>query len=114
MAIAVETIGFQLMAALGVIKLNPLAFIPAAQIVGGFAFGMGMVLAGGCASGVTYRIGEGNAVAIIAATFTPFLPELLEWKTKTHYCSVWQTHHCYHGEPRSLCCQRWTGSPNSC
>jgi len=28
-----------------------------------------MVLAGGCASGVTYRIGEGNAVAIIAATF---------------------------------------------
>ncbi|HOL53508.1 MAG TPA: YeeE/YedE family protein [Coprothermobacter proteolyticus] len=69
MAIAVETIGFQLMAALGVIKLNPSAFIPAAQIVGGFAFGMGMVLAGGCASGVTYRIGEGNAVAIIAATF---------------------------------------------
>jgi len=40
MAIAVETIGFQLMAALGVIKLNPSAFIPAAQIVGGFAFGM--------------------------------------------------------------------------
>jgi len=69
MAIAVETIGFQLMAALGVIKLNPSVFIPAAQIVGGFAFGMGMVLAGGCASGVTYRIGEGNAVAIIAATF---------------------------------------------
>lgn len=69
MAIAVETIGFQAMAAMGVIKLHPSAFIPAAQIVGGFAFGMGMVLAGGCASGVTYRIGEGNVTAIIAATF---------------------------------------------
>jgi len=69
MAIAVETIGFQLMAAVGAIKLNPSAFIPAAQIVGGFAFGMGMVLAGGCASGVTYRIGEGNVLGIIAATF---------------------------------------------
>jgi len=69
MAIAVETIGFQLMAAMGAIKLNPSAFIPAAQIVGGFAFGMGMVLAGGCASGVTYRIGEGNVLGIIAATF---------------------------------------------
>ncbi|NPV88019.1 YeeE/YedE family protein [Coprothermobacteraceae bacterium] len=69
MAIAVQTVGFQLLASLGLIKLSPLAFIPAAQIVGGFFFGMGMVLAGGCASGVTYRIGEGNVVSIIAATF---------------------------------------------
>jgi len=30
---------------------------------------MGMVLAGGCASGITYRIGEGNVLGIIAATF---------------------------------------------
>lgn len=68
-AILIETIGFQLMASLGWIKLNPAAFIPAAQIIGGFIFGMGMVLAGGCASGVTYRIGEGYITAILAALF---------------------------------------------
>uniref|UniRef100_A0A7C3MGN4 YeeE/YedE family protein n=1 Tax=Dictyoglomus thermophilum TaxID=14 RepID=A0A7C3MGN4_DICTH len=66
LAILVETIGFHLVASLGFIKLNPLPFIPLAQIVGGFLFGMGMVLAGGCASGVTYRIGEGYITSILA------------------------------------------------
>jgi len=69
LAILVETIGFQLVAQLGLIKLNPLPFIPLAQIIGGFLFGMGMVLAGGCASGVTYRIGEGYITAFVAAIF---------------------------------------------
>lgn len=69
LAILVETIGFQLAAQLGWIKLNPIAFVPLAQIIGGFLFGMGMVLAGGCASGVTYRIGEGYITAFIAAVF---------------------------------------------
>ena len=69
LAILVETIGFQLVAQLGLIKLNPLPFIPLAQIIGGFVFGMGMVLAGGCASGVTYRIGEGYITAFFAAIF---------------------------------------------
>jgi hypothetical protein len=69
LAILVETIGFQLVAQLGLIKLNPLPFIPLAQIIGGFLFGMGMVLAGGCASGITYRIGEGYITAFVAAIF---------------------------------------------
>jgi len=69
LAILVETIGFQLVAQLGLIKLNPLPFIPLAQIIGGFLFGMGMVLAGGCASGITYRIGEGYVTAFVAAIF---------------------------------------------
>jgi uncharacterized membrane protein YedE/YeeE len=69
LAVLVETIGFHLVAQLGLIKLNPLPFIPWAQIVGGFLFGMGMVLAGGCASGVTYRIGEGYITAFVAAIF---------------------------------------------
>ncbi len=68
-AILVETLGFHLVASLGWIKLNPSPFIPAAQIIGGFLFGMGMVLAGGCASGVTYRIGEGYITAILAGLF---------------------------------------------
>ncbi|MGJ8455827.1 YeeE/YedE family protein, partial [Pseudothermotoga sp. U03pept] len=38
-----------------------------ANIVGGYIFGIGMVLAGGCASGVTYRVGEGMTTAWLAA-----------------------------------------------
>lgn len=69
LAILVETIGFQLAAQFGWIKLSPIAFIPLAQIIGGFLFGMGMVLAGGCASGITYRIGEGYITSFVAAVF---------------------------------------------
>ncbi len=65
-AILIQTLGFHLVASLGWIKLNPEPLIPLAQIIGGFLFGMGMVLAGGCASGVTYRIGEGYITAILA------------------------------------------------
>jgi uncharacterized protein len=41
-------------------------FVPLANILGGFVFGVGIVLAGGCASGIVYRLGEGQAAAIIA------------------------------------------------
>jgi uncharacterized protein len=41
-------------------------FVPLANILGGFLFGLGIVLAGGCASGIVYRLGEGQAAAIIA------------------------------------------------
>lgn len=42
------------------------SFVPLANIIGGFVFGIGIVLAGGCASGIVYRLGEGQAAAIIA------------------------------------------------
>jgi uncharacterized membrane protein YedE/YeeE len=41
-------------------------FVPLANILGGFLFGIGIVLAGGCASGIVFRLGEGQAAAIIA------------------------------------------------
>src|SRR5512145_292263 len=41
-------------------------FVPVANILGGFLFGLGIVLAGGCASGIVYRIGEGQLSALIA------------------------------------------------
>ena len=41
-------------------------FLPLANILGGFLFGLGIVLAGGCASGIIFRLGEGQAAAIIA------------------------------------------------
>ncbi|HSB30865.1 MAG TPA: YeeE/YedE family protein [Candidatus Sulfobium mesophilum] len=41
-------------------------FVPIANILGGFLFGLGIVLAGGCASGIVYRVGEGQMAAMIA------------------------------------------------
>ena len=65
-AIIVSMLGFHLMASLGIIQLNPKAFFWGANIVGGFIFGIGMVLAGGCASGTTYRVGEGMVGSFVA------------------------------------------------
>lgn len=48
------------------VSLMRQSFVPAANIIGGFIFGIGIVLAGGCASGITYRIGEGQVSALTA------------------------------------------------
>lgn len=42
------------------------SFVPVANILGGFLFGLGIVLAGGCASGIVYRLGEGQIGALVA------------------------------------------------
>jgi uncharacterized membrane protein YedE/YeeE len=42
------------------------AFVPWANIIGGYIFGMGIVLAGGCGSGILYRVGEGNLAYVLA------------------------------------------------
>lgn len=47
----------------GLLRQN---FVPIANILGGFLFGLGIVLAGGCASGIVYRLGEGQVAALIA------------------------------------------------
>ncbi len=41
-------------------------FLPIANIFGGFLFGLGIVMAGGCASGIVYRLGEGQMSALMA------------------------------------------------
>lgn len=65
-ALMVEMVGFGLMAMTGIITLAPPPLILGANIVGGFIFGIGMVMAGGCASGITYRFGEGMVGAMSA------------------------------------------------
>ncbi|MCK7542479.1 MAG: YeeE/YedE family protein [Marinilabiliales bacterium] len=65
-AILVEMIGFSILAFTGVVTLAPKPLMWGANIVGGLIFGMGMVLAGGCASGITYRTGEGMMGALMA------------------------------------------------
>ena len=66
LAIALTAIGFLAMAQFGLIKLAPSVLNWGGVIVGGLLFGMGIVLAGGCASGMSYRIGEGNTTSIVA------------------------------------------------
>ncbi len=43
--------------------------ISLATVLGGFMFGIGMVIAGGCASGTLMRVGEGFIMNIIALVF---------------------------------------------
>lgn len=67
---AVATIGFTLIA----YKVSPdMAKLPGsvtplslATLLGGILFGLGMALAGGCASGTLYRIGEGYVTSWVA------------------------------------------------
>ena len=47
-------------------ELGRQAFVPWANVIGGYLFGMGIVLAGGCGSGILYRIGEGNLAYVVA------------------------------------------------
>ena len=65
-ALLVEMVGFAIMDGAGAIAINPKPFWWGANLLGSFVFGIGMVLAGGCASGITYRSGEGMVGSMIA------------------------------------------------
>ncbi|MBW2590966.1 MAG: YeeE/YedE family protein [Deltaproteobacteria bacterium] len=65
-ALLVELVGFSIMDMTGAIAINPKPFWWGANLLGSFVFGIGMVLAGGCASGITYRTGEGMVGAMTA------------------------------------------------
>lgn len=67
LTLGLQSITFLIFAQAGLIKLAPMPLNWIANIVGGYIFGVGMVLGGGCASGVTYRIGEGMTTAWFAA-----------------------------------------------
>jgi uncharacterized membrane protein YedE/YeeE len=78
LAVAVTMIGANLIEDMGLLQhaneagvmvtgsLYRQAFVPWANIFGGFIFGMGIVLAGGCGSGILYRVGEGNLAYVLA------------------------------------------------
>ncbi|MBY0122079.1 YeeE/YedE family protein [Bacillus sp. S/N-304-OC-R1] len=58
-AIAVQSIGVFTLIQLGIIEFSAGNFAWLATIVGAFVFGIGIVFAGGCATGTWYRAGEG-------------------------------------------------------
>lgn len=59
-AISVQAVGLAIFFDTGVLTESPAEnFAPLAVIVGAFLFGIGIILAGGCATGTWYRAGEG-------------------------------------------------------
>ncbi|MHB8882010.1 MAG: YeeE/YedE family protein [Thermodesulfovibrionales bacterium] len=65
-ALIIMLIGGNALADMGVIHLKAQTFYPLANILGGYLFGIGMVMAGGCGSGIIYRVGEGQVASIVA------------------------------------------------
>jgi uncharacterized membrane protein YedE/YeeE len=60
---------FELGRLAGIITLHPFPLLGApslANIAGGFVFGIGMVLAGGCVCGSLYKIGAGSCISALA------------------------------------------------
>lgn len=68
-AIAVQSVGVWLLDAFGVITLSSPDFAWLATVLGGFVFGFGIILAGGCATGTYYRAAEGLVGSWFALLF---------------------------------------------
>jgi len=62
----INVVGVRLFTDLGVFRPDVAPFFWPAAIVGGFIFGAGMVMAGGCASGTYYRCGRGMLGSLAA------------------------------------------------
>ncbi len=65
-ALVVMIVGANLLADMKFFWLPKQPFYPIANMVGGYVFGLGIVLVGGCGSGVWYKIGEGQFNSLIA------------------------------------------------
>lgn len=73
LALLIQTALVHLLNQWDVISLGVLRFFWLAAIIGGFIFGLGMTLAGGCSSSSFYRVGEGMVGSFVAVlTFIIF------------------------------------------
>ncbi|HBG93302.1 MAG: hypothetical protein A3J81_06775 [Nitrospirae bacterium RIFOXYB2_FULL_43_5] len=66
LALVVMLIGSNALNDMDIIHLKAQSFYPLANIIGGYVFGLGIVLAGGCGSGIIYRMGEGQLASWFA------------------------------------------------
>ncbi|MGD8815394.1 MAG: YeeE/YedE family protein, partial [Anaerolineales bacterium] len=87
-ALLTSMAGFAIMVLTNTIAINPKPILWGGNLIGSFIFGIGMVIAGGCASGITYRVGEGMVGAMTAAlgltvsatlTAMGFLKPIRDW-----------------------------------
>lgn len=78
-AITVQSIGLLVLTGFDVLTVSYQTFPVIGTIIGSFVFGIGIVLAGGCATGTWYRAGEGligSWVALIMYLYQQQLPKL--------------------------------------
>jgi uncharacterized protein len=71
-AIVTTMLSLSIIDQLGFISVAPKPFMWFSSIIGGIIFGVGMVLAGGCISGVLYKGASGNINSIMALMAVPF------------------------------------------
>ncbi|HBH62156.1 MAG TPA: hypothetical protein DDX85_10555 [Nitrospiraceae bacterium] len=65
-ALVIMIVGANILNDLKIIRLAVQPFYPIANIIGGYVFGLGIVMVGGCGSGVWYKIGEGQFNSLVA------------------------------------------------
>lgn len=72
-AISVQSIGLLILTSTGLVQIPESTYPVIGTVIGSFIFGLGIILAGGCATGTWYRAGEGligSWMALIAYAFT--------------------------------------------
>jgi uncharacterized membrane protein YedE/YeeE len=72
LALVVSILGANMLESFGIMGdagLRRQIFAPIAAIVGGYIFGLGIVVGGGCGTGILYKQGEGQLAALLT-TFT--------------------------------------------
>nr|NIO10593.1 YeeE/YedE family protein [Deltaproteobacteria bacterium] len=73
LAVLIQMVLIHVLRELGVINFGPVLLFWLGAMIGGFLFGIGMTLAGGCASSSFYRVGEGMIGSFVAVlTFIIF------------------------------------------
>ena len=79
LAIAIQAIGVAALTGVGVIAPEPATFAPLAVIGGGLVFGIGIIMAGGCATGTYYRAGEGLIGSWVALIFYALFAAVMKY-----------------------------------
>ncbi|MGE7601659.1 YeeE/YedE thiosulfate transporter family protein [Peribacillus sp. NPDC097675] len=96
--IAIQSIGVYALRDTGVIQFGNDGFPWLGTILGGFIFGVGMVLAGGCATGTWYRAGEGmigSWVALFGYMLGAAMTKYGVWKATGDHLVSYRTNDTY-------------------
>lgn len=96
--IAIQSIGVYALRDTGVIQFGNDGFPWLGTILGGFIFGIGMVLAGGCATGTWYRAGEGmigSWVALFGYMLGAAMTKYGVWKATGDHLVSYRTNDTY-------------------
>ncbi|MBI5974800.1 YeeE/YedE family protein [Staphylococcus canis] len=93
-AISIQAIGVYTLNSAGVIHIDNGTFPIVGTVIGSFIFGVGIILAGGCATGTWYRAGEGligSWIALVSYAFFAAVSKygiLLPFKDKINSATV--------------------------